>query len=208
MFAILCGIRLRVHRPSHLASIYSGHLVIRPSSSAANNTVDKCLPDVSRKVFLSRTAEYVRAYNKAYYQKHREQRKARYLESPERARKAAAREERRALRAAEKDERQKLRDAEKDERQKMRDAEKDKRQEQRVQEQRIQEQPVEEQRRHAEESAESRRRLREERASIDRERVARLAEKEQSSKDRIHLLRQLARQKRLGYSNPNSSRGS
>lgn len=45
---------------------------MRPSSSAANNTVDKGLPDNSRKVSLSRTVERDRAYNKAYYQEHRE----------------------------------------------------------------------------------------------------------------------------------------
>ena len=54
-------------------------------------------------------------------------------------------------------------------------------------------------------NANLRRRLGEERASIDNERVTRLAEKELSSKNRIYLLRQLARQKRLERSN--SSRG-
>ncbi|KAH0373987.1 hypothetical protein KCU65_g434, partial [Aureobasidium melanogenum] len=48
---------------------------------------------------------------------------------------------------------------------------------------------------------ENRKRLAEEQASIDREHVERLAEKERSISDRVTLLRQIARQKRLEGSN-------
>ena len=304
MFAILRGIQLRAHRPSQLACIYSGHLLIRPSSSAANHAMDECLADVSRKVSLSQRAERDRAYRKAYYQKNREalllrqneperrearkayyrqylaqdpakkeaqrlarkewhrnnkeaanakkkvwrsenaahvkeyhqqyyqrnqeamyahsrkyrlknpevtrqyhrqyrlqnaeaiaaRRRARYLESPERILEAAAREERRTSRAAEKDERQRMRAAEKAERQAERDRN-------RIENKAARERRLEEQRK----NADVRRRLEEERASIDKERVTRLAEKELFSKNRSYLLRQLARQKRLESSS--SSRG-
>lgn len=137
------GIHFKAHRPSHLATIHSGHLFVQPSSSAANNTVDEYLPDVSRKVSLSRTAERDMAYSKAYYQKIREALLLRQKE-PDR------REARRAyylqwLQADPFRKEAKGRDAGKDERQEMRDAERAKRQEQRV----------EEQRRRADESAES-----------------------------------------------------
>lgn len=72
MLAILRGFQLRAHRPSQVASVHSGHLLIRLSSSAANNATDERHADVSRKVSISQTAERDRAYRKAYYQKNRE----------------------------------------------------------------------------------------------------------------------------------------